>query len=74
MSKPDVHVVHKNDKWAVQKEGSQRALRTFDTQKDALGMAKEIARKECVELFVHGRDGQIRDRMSYGNDPRDIPG
>ncbi len=31
--------------------------------------AREIARNQESELIIQGRDGKIRDRDSYGNDP-----
>lgn len=63
------HVVPSGDKWGVQGEGNSRLTSTFDTQKEAIEVAREIARNQHSELFVHGRDGKIRERNSYGNDP-----
>jgi hypothetical protein len=40
-----------------------------DTQKEAIDRGREIARNQGTELFIHGRDGQIRERDSHGNDP-----
>jgi hypothetical protein len=34
----------------------------------ALGL-KKISRSQESELFTHRKNGQIRDRDSYGNDP-----
>lgn len=33
-----------------------------------------LAEDQNSEVVIHGRDGKIRDKDSYGNDPRDIPG
>ena len=46
----------------------------FDTESriavaQATDIARGIARKERGELFIHGENGQIRSRDSYGNDP-----
>ena len=30
---------------------------------------KEIAQNQESEMLVHGKNGQIRERNSYGNDP-----
>ena len=49
--------------------GSQRATSVHPTQQAAIDTAREIARKQSTELFIHGRDGRIRARDSYGNDP-----
>jgi hypothetical protein len=40
------------------------------TQAEAIEEAREIARGARRELFVHGRDGRIRERNTYGPDPR----
>lgn len=42
----------------------------FKTQEaEAIQRAREIARNQESELFIHGRDGRIRERDSFGNDP-----
>ncbi|MGT2492221.1 DUF2188 domain-containing protein [Cupriavidus basilensis] len=46
----------------------------FLNQDEAIEAATVIARREKVELLVHGQDGQIRMRNSYGHDPRDVRG
>ena len=69
MAKNTRHVVPRQDAWAVKKGGATRASKIFDTQADAIQYAREQARKESGELYVHRRDGTIRQRDSYGNDP-----
>lgn len=44
------------------------------TQAEAAHRGREVARKDQVELMLHGKDGQIREKDSYGNDTRRIPG
>jgi len=63
------HVVPNGGKWSVRKAGSERASGTFDTQNEAINAATRIAKNQRTELYVHGQDGRIRDRRSYGNDP-----
>lgn len=63
------HVVPRDSGWAVKKEGASRASKVFDTQDDAIKYAREQARKDKSELYVHKRDGTIRERNSYGHDP-----
>ncbi len=70
MAKGDVHVVPKEGRWRVEVEGSSRARSTHDTQAEARGPAREIAKRNKAELLVHGRDGKIRERSTYGEDPR----
>lgn len=63
------HVVPKEGKWAVIGEGNQRATAIIKTQKEAIQIAKEIAQNQKSESVIHGRDGKIRDKDSYGEDP-----
>jgi Uncharacterized protein conserved in bacteria (DUF2188) len=65
----NIHVVHRNDGWVVRKEGTSRATSVHQTQRDAVDAARKIARNQSGELVIHGRDGRIRGRDSYGTDP-----
>jgi hypothetical protein len=40
-----------------------------ETQREAIAHARGIAQNQGSELLIHGRNGQIRERDSYGNDP-----
>ena len=70
MPKKAVHVVPSGGKWLVKKEGSASAASTHRTQAAASKKGRTIAKQNKTELFVHGRDGRIRERNSYGSDPR----
>lgn len=65
----DQHVTPKDGKWQVKGDGNDKATKTFDTQKDAIDYAKTIAKNQKSEVVIHGKDGKIRDKDSYGNDP-----
>lgn len=67
--KKNQHVVKKGDKWAVKGAGNQKATKLLDTQRDAIEAAKKIAKNQKSEVVIHGRNGKIRDKDSYGNDP-----
>jgi hypothetical protein len=69
MSKPGQHVVPNGDKWSVRRAGSSKASGTFSTQREAIERARDVARNQGTEVFIHGRDGRIRERDSYGEDP-----
>jgi hypothetical protein len=69
MSKRNQHVVPHPQGWAVKPAGSQRASSLHDTQRDAIGAAREAAIQQRSEMLIHGRNGQIRERNSYGDDP-----
>ena len=72
----NVHVVHNQagGDWSVQLEGNQRASSNHRTQRDALDEGRRRARDEKSELLIHGKNGQIRDRRSYGRDPTSAKG
>jgi uncharacterized protein YdaT len=67
--KTNVHVVHRDGNWAVRKEGAQRDSSHHETQAEAIETARQTAQREGSEMFIHGRNGQIRERNTYGNDP-----
>ncbi|MDX7851240.1 DUF2188 domain-containing protein [Aeromonas caviae] len=69
MSGKNQHVVPTDDGWGVRGEGNDRLTSRHDTQQQAIDAAREIAINQQSELLIHGRDGQIRERNSYGNDP-----
>lgn len=69
MSKRGQHVLPSGGRWSVRTAGATRASGTFETQKEAVKNAREKARREGTELYVHGRDGRIRERSSFGRDP-----
>ena len=53
---------HKDGGWQVKGENNTRATIRTDTQAEAIQRAREIARNQESELFIHGRDGRIRER------------
>jgi len=69
MPKKNVHVVKHGQEWAVKKEGNDRASSVHPTQQKAIDAGRNAAKAEQSELVIHGRDGKIRDKDSFGNDP-----
>lgn len=67
--KENIHIVPHEDGWAVTREGAERVSRVVDTQREAIDIGTTIAERERGELIIHGENGQIRERNSYGNDP-----
>lgn len=63
------HVVPRDGKWAVKGEGNSKASSIHNRQSEAINSARSTAKRQASELFIHGRNGQIRDRDSFGNDP-----
>lgn len=70
MTKVSKHVVPSSSGgWAVKNSGATRASRTFETQAQAIDYGREAAKKSQTELYIHGRDGTIKNKNSYGSDP-----
>lgn len=66
----NLHVTpHPDGGWQIKGEGNSRATKRTETQQEAIDIAREISRNQQSELFIHGRNGQIRERDSHGHDP-----
>ena len=63
------HVVKHSEGWAVKGAGNSKATKVVETQKEAINLAKQIAKNQHSEMLIHGENGQIREKNSYGNDP-----
>jgi len=63
------HVVPHGDEWAVRPAGGSKRSSIHSTQQEAIDRARGIAQNQGTELIIHRRDGTIRERNSYGNDP-----
>ncbi len=60
---------HPDGGWQVKGAGNSRATVRTDKQVDAIKIARDIAINNHSEVVIHGKDGRIRDKNSYGNDP-----
>lgn len=69
MTKKNQHVVKRPDGWAVRGEGNSRDTSKHETQKEAFEAARHIAKNQNSEVLIHGTNGQIRERNTYGKDP-----
>ena len=65
----DQHVTPKGGRWQVKGAGNSRATKLFDTQAEAIDFARDIAKNQKSELVTHNRQGRIRSKDSFGNDP-----
>jgi len=63
------HVLPRSDGWGVKTAGATRDTKIFSKQSQAINFAKEIAKNREAELFIHSKDGRIRERNTYGKDP-----
>lgn len=69
MSGKNQYVVKNGDRWGVRGEGNERLTKSFDTQREAIGYGRDIARNQNAELRIQSENGQFREAWSYGNDP-----
>jgi hypothetical protein len=68
------HVTPHSKGWQVKGEGNIKATAITKTQAESEKIAIQIAKVQKSEVVIHGIDGRIRDKKSYGNDPREIKG
>lgn len=74
MSKTVFHVVRGPRGWSVRKAGAARASSIHRTQAEAIAAATAIARRQRTKLYIHDRDGRIRERNSYVGDLSPVGG
>ena len=55
--------------WQVKGAGNSKATIRTSTQAIAIDIARGIAKNQHAEVLIHGRNGQILAKDSYGNDP-----
>lgn len=72
--KKNQHVVPHGNNWAVKGAGNEKYTKIMPTQKQTIEKAREIARNQQSELVIHNKEGKIRDKDSFGNDPRKSKG
>ena len=61
--------LRKDGKWESKREGAERPSKVFDTQREAWDYSKDNARESEGEAFLKGRNHEIRERNTYGEDP-----
>jgi hypothetical protein len=68
--KKNQHVVpDKTGGWNVKGAGNTKNTAHTANKQQALDIAREIAKNQRSEVVIHGKDGKIQDKDSYGNDP-----
>lgn len=66
-----VHVTYQKQdgKWHVLNGTNKTSTGSYKTQKEAMQKGKKLAMETASEFCIHGKDGKIRQSLSYGNDP-----
>lgn len=58
------HVVKREDgKWEVKYAGGQKAIKLFDTQKEAVEYTKQMAENQGGKMLVHNSKGANKGRI-----------
>jgi len=69
------HVItHPAGGWQVKGVGNAKATKRTATQAETHAAARHIAINQKSEVLIHGRNGQIRAKASYGNAPHPSKG
>ncbi|MFW6025788.1 MAG: DUF2188 domain-containing protein [Candidatus Woesearchaeota archaeon] len=69
-NKKNQHIVPTSKgKWGVKGAKNKKITAKFNTQKEAIDYGKRICKNNKSELVIHGENGKIRRKNSYGNDP-----
>lgn len=68
-----VHTVHRDGEW-FNEVGGQQVGGSFDHKDAAVSAGREEAIARGAEHHIHGLDGQVHEKNSYGNAPRNVPG
>jgi len=63
----NIHVlISKNGGWDVKRDGAVKASGHFETKKEAIEFAEKEGKRYNVEVFIHGEDGKIQKRETFG--------
>ena len=58
------HLVKRSDgKWEVKFAGGQKAIKLFDTQKEAIEYSKVMAKNQGGSMLVHNSNGANKGRI-----------
>lgn len=68
------HLAPNEGKWVVKKALEVKASKIFDNKVAAKIYAVKLARNDKTELVIHGKDGRVQDRRSYGDCPSPTKG
>lgn len=62
--KPIAHITKRkaDGVWQLKKEGSNRAIKLFETQKEAIEYAKDYEKRTGTAYIIHKEDGSVRKK------------
>jgi hypothetical protein len=66
----EYHVIPYLATWRVKRRGANRATTVYSTRSEAVGRARELAKKNTYgTVIVHRVDGSVSRVTTYGKDP-----
>lgn len=69
------YVTGERGRWAVTKEGGQRASAVCPTKTEAEQTARSLAKAQPLgQVKVQDQNGRFQKEWTYGNDPERYPG
>lgn len=76
LDKYTLHKDQKTDKWRLEKEGSDRAKKIFDTKAQALTGLKDAVGPHGGSVRIRKEDNTIQEERTYPRsaDPKGSPG
>jgi hypothetical protein len=76
LDKYTLHKDGKTDKWRLEKEGSDRAKRTYETKDDALKNLRQDVGKDGGSVRIRKVDNTIQEERTYprSKDPKSSKG
>ncbi|MBD7967894.1 DUF2188 domain-containing protein [Paenibacillus gallinarum] len=61
----NIHVVPREDGWAVKKEGIEKPEHIYDVKDEAVKAAKDIVSSKNIRLIIHDKQGKIQTSKMY---------
>lgn len=75
MAQGDIEKYYDDGEWTNKREGTGRVFGAgYATKDEAVAAGRDAAKADGMEHVIRNQDGQIGEKNSYGNDPRNVPG
>ncbi len=69
MAKGDIETYYENGQWKSKVEGSARAAHVGGKKKEQRAIGRGMAESRKVEHIIRKKNGKVKEKISYGNDP-----
>ena len=69
MAKGDIETYYEDGEWKSKVEGSHRAAHVGGTKSEQRAIGREMAQSRGVEHVIKKKNGKVKAKTSYGNDP-----